>query len=81
MEYYDVADPYNKTNEYYKDHYICLWEVTDKEIVGHWQWEDLVENENWYEEIVIPAFRRNRKVVEAEQLSDLFTRLSRKSKL
>ncbi len=56
MEYYDVANPYNKTNEYYKDHYICLWEATDKEIVGHWQWEDLVENENWYEEIVIPRF-------------------------
>jgi hypothetical protein len=81
MEYYNVADPFSKTNEYCKDHYICLWGVTDKEIVGHWQWEDLAKNENWYEEIVIPAFRRNWKVVEAEHLSDLFIRLSRKSKL
>ncbi|KAH0844613.1 hypothetical protein FOPE_09809 [Fonsecaea pedrosoi] len=76
MEYYHVPDPYDRTNEYYKDHYICLSEVTKKEIVGHWRWEVLVENANWYEEIVIPAFERKRKAVESEDLSNLFTRLS-----
>lgn len=78
MEYYHIADPYRKSNEYYQDHYVCLWEVTDKEIVGHWDWEDLVRNENWYEEIVMPAFWRSRDVAQAATLSNFFTGLSSK---
>jgi hypothetical protein len=80
MEHYAIADPYGKLNEYYKDHYVCLWEVTKREIVGHWQWNDLVGHENWYQEIIMPAFGRvDRKAVEADSLSNLFTRLSRRS--
>jgi len=77
MEHYGTADPYGKLNEYYKDHYVCLWEVTTREIVGDWQWNDLVGHENWYQEIIMPAFRRvDRKAVEEDSLSNLFTRLS-----
>lgn len=28
MEHYGIADPYGKSNEYYKDHYVCLWDST-----------------------------------------------------
>ena len=28
MEHYGIADPYGKWKEYYKDHHVCLWEVT-----------------------------------------------------
>ena len=80
MEHYGIADPYGKLNEYYKDHYVCLWEVTKREIVGHWQWNDLIAHKNWYQEIILPAFRRvDRKAVEADSLLNLFTKLSRKS--
>lgn len=33
MRYYGIADPYNEFNRYYKDHYICLWEVAETEVV------------------------------------------------
>ncbi|KAI1562989.1 hypothetical protein PtrEW7m1_010748 [Pyrenophora tritici-repentis] len=35
MEYYCIPDPYKKGSKYYIDHYVCLWEVTAEEIVGH----------------------------------------------
>ncbi len=35
MEYYNIVDPYGKSNQYYNGHYICLWQVTEREIVGH----------------------------------------------
>jgi hypothetical protein len=56
MYHYNVQDPYRRWNQYYKDHYLCLWEVTSAEIVGHWRWDSLVTNENWYEEIIFPAY-------------------------
>jgi len=28
----------------------------EAEIVGHWDWSDLADNEKWYQEIIIPAF-------------------------
>ena len=80
MEHYGITDPYGKWNEYYEDHYVCLWEVTTREIVGHWQWNDLVGHESWYQDIIMPAFRRvDRKAVEADNLSNFFTRLSCRS--
>jgi hypothetical protein len=45
--------------EYFKDHYLCLWEVTGGEVIGHWEWTDLVANERWYHEIILPAFRKH----------------------
>ncbi|KAL3471584.1 hypothetical protein BJX99DRAFT_263084 [Aspergillus californicus] len=57
MRYYGVPDPYSRSNEYYKNHYICLWEVTEKEAVGNWEWDDLIRTDDWYERIILPAFK------------------------
>ncbi|KAF2676857.1 hypothetical protein K458DRAFT_320966, partial [Lentithecium fluviatile CBS 122367] len=57
MEYYRIPDPYMRGSQYYIDHYVCLWEVTKEEIVSHYEWEELVETTNWYDEIIMPAFR------------------------
>ncbi len=57
MDHYGVKDPYGNPNQYYIDHYLCLWEVTGREIVGRWEWTDLVANERWYHEIILPTFR------------------------
>ncbi|KAI9774396.1 MAG: hypothetical protein M1840_004290 [Geoglossum simile] len=59
MDHYGIPDPYGRSNRYYRDHYLCLWEVTEREIIGHWQWDDLVANKQWYYEIVLPAFREH----------------------
>jgi hypothetical protein len=59
MNHYGIKDPYGKSNQYYVDHYLCLWEVTGREIIGHWEWNDLVANEQWYHEIILPAFREH----------------------
>jgi len=61
MDHYGIKNPYKKLNQYYKDHYLCLWEVTGREIIGHWEWADLVANEQWYHEIILPAFREHTK--------------------
>ena len=61
MDFYHIENPYGRGNQYYTDHYICLWEVTPEEIVGHWDWNDLTINDCWYEEIIMPAFLRFRK--------------------
>jgi hypothetical protein len=45
MDHYGVTSPYRKSNQYYIDHYLCLWEVTGREIIGHWKWADLVAND------------------------------------
>ncbi len=34
MGYYGVDDPYGYTNQYYTNHYLCLWEVTEPEIIS-----------------------------------------------
>lgn len=58
MDHYDIPDPYGKSKEYYVNHYVCLWQVTKAEIVGHWGWSSLADNKNWYREIIIPAFEK-----------------------
>jgi hypothetical protein len=35
MEHYNVPNPYGKRSQYCVDHYICLWQVTENEIIGH----------------------------------------------
>ncbi|KAL2287022.1 hypothetical protein FJTKL_06047 [Diaporthe vaccinii] len=57
MDNYDISDPYGRRTEYYFDEHVCLWQVTEAEIVGHFRWDDLEQNDNWYQEIIIPAFR------------------------
>jgi hypothetical protein len=57
MDHYDIQDPYRRSKRYYIYHYVCLWQVTDREIIGQWKWKDLIVNENWYQDIIMPAFR------------------------
>lgn len=57
MESYGIQDPYGRRNQYYFDEYVCLWEVSEAEIVGHWDWDSLEKNENWYQDIIMPACR------------------------
>lgn len=59
MKHYEVPDPSQKSYLYYKDQYLCLWEVTPDEVVGSWDWEELSENEKWYDEIIMPAFKEH----------------------
>ena len=37
MQYYGIEDPYENSNLYYKDHFVCLWQVTTEEVVGSWK--------------------------------------------
>ena len=57
IDHYNIQDPYRKSNKYCNGHYVCLWQVAEREIVGHWQWDDLVAPEDWYQAIMMPAFR------------------------
>ncbi|KAL3468095.1 hypothetical protein BJX64DRAFT_246868 [Aspergillus heterothallicus] len=59
MRHYGVPDPYGRAKEYYKNHYICLWEVTEEEVVGNWEWDDLVKTDRWYEQVILPAFKEH----------------------
>ncbi|KAL5382850.1 hypothetical protein PMIN06_010593 [Paraphaeosphaeria minitans] len=61
MHHYGIQDPYSRGNQYYYDHYVCLWEVTAKEVVGQWDWNKLATHENWYEDTIMPAYRQHRK--------------------
>ena len=36
MDHYNIQDPYRKSNKYYNGHYVYLWQVAEREIVGHW---------------------------------------------
>ena len=60
MIVYGIDDPYPHGPNYFIDHYICLWEVTPREVVGVWSWHDLREDNDWYENIIMPAFREYR---------------------
>ncbi|KAI0449148.1 hypothetical protein F5B21DRAFT_495283 [Xylaria acuta] len=55
MDHYKIQDPYGGS-DYYNNEYVCLWQVTSAEIVGHWEWDYLVDDENWYQNIILPAF-------------------------
>ncbi len=82
--YYNIADPYGKSNQYCKDHYLCLWEVSGREIVRQWDWDDLAVHWNWYDEIVMPAFRKFRSEFVSKSLrnesSDLSTAIGKLSR-
>ncbi|KAH8797855.1 hypothetical protein F5884DRAFT_905854 [Xylogone sp. PMI_703] len=67
MDHYGVEDPDGKSNQYYIDHYLCLWKVTGREIVGHWEWTDLVTNERWYPEIILHCIQRAHDIPTCER--------------
>jgi hypothetical protein len=82
MEYYGISNPYGERDRYCVDHYICLWQVTEEEIIGHWNWDELVKPVNWYQEIVQPAFQDSNRssipVLADSYMSLLMNRLCRK---
>ncbi len=62
MEHYGIENPYGHSNDdFYENHYVCLWEVTPEEIVGKWKWDELMKNneKDWYDKIVLPAFQQH----------------------
>ncbi|KAF7717832.1 Uncharacterized protein PECH_000078 [Penicillium ucsense] len=59
LKYYKVQDPCRGAYSYYKDEYLCLWEVTPDEVVAHWDWDVLIENDHWYEDDILPAFKEH----------------------
>lgn len=63
MEHYRITDSYKKSNQYYKDHYLCVWEVTEREIIGHRDCSDLVTNEQWSDEIILATFREHERTI------------------
>ncbi|EMD86662.1 hypothetical protein COCC4DRAFT_82748 [Bipolaris maydis ATCC 48331] len=69
MKHYEIPDPYNKGMEYYTDHYVCLWEVTTEEIVGHYEWEVLANNKDWFDDIIAPEFRKFKREKKSESAS------------
>lgn len=83
MDHYEILDPYGKSNRYYVNHYACLWEVTEGEVVGHWQWDEINKTENWHQNIIIPALMESRKVAlqDTFDLSAAIGSLSRKFSL
>lgn len=58
MEHYGVKSRYR--NDYWSNHYLCLWEVTPEEVVGTWRWRHLRKYRNWFEDIVEPAVKTRR---------------------
>lgn len=74
MRFYGIENPYGD-DKYLEDHYICLWQVTEDEIVGHWDWDQLAEYGNWYGDIIVPAFREHerRQAIEIQSLMDNLT--------
>ncbi|RDW93806.1 uncharacterized protein DSM5745_01128 [Aspergillus mulundensis] len=43
----------------YRGWYFYEENVTPDEIVGHWKWDDLAKNECWYEDVIMPAFKKH----------------------
>jgi hypothetical protein len=58
MQHYGIGiqDPCQKQSSYCRDHYVCLWEVTEEEIVSTYAWDELARRANWYEDVIMPAF-------------------------
>ncbi|KAJ4311445.1 hypothetical protein N0V84_010435 [Fusarium piperis] len=61
MRYYGIPkDTYGNPPEKHNNHYVCLWQVKEEEIVGHWLWKDLSQNPDWYNTEILPAFQQFR---------------------
>ncbi|KAF2843990.1 hypothetical protein T440DRAFT_528919 [Plenodomus tracheiphilus IPT5] len=77
MEHYEIPDPYGNSNQYYTDHYVCVWEITGEEVVGQWPWEDLANDERWYEDIIMPAYHENRRNIALKFSEDKLSGISK----
>ena len=60
LQRYNVGDFYNKDYDYNKDEYLCLWGITEDEIVSHYNWEELRKDPRWYQNTVMPGFKAHR---------------------
>jgi hypothetical protein len=69
MAAYDVQNPYRYDYFYEGREYLCLWEVSPCDVVGTWRWDDLCNNDRWYENIIMPAFRSYRAQQDAKSES------------
>ena len=58
MREYGVQNPYGE--DYYTDHYLCLWEITPEEVIGTWSCNYLRQVDGWYENIIMQEFRKHR---------------------
>ncbi|KAL4948724.1 hypothetical protein BDW69DRAFT_188995 [Aspergillus filifer] len=47
--------------------YAYIDRISKEHIVGHWAWKELKDNERWYEEIVLPAFKEHDRKFWAEK--------------
>jgi hypothetical protein len=73
MRHYEIEDPYGKGSQYYKHHYVCPWQVSREEVMGEWQWDDLVTQKKWYQDIIMPTFRQHRgETVRNPSVKELF---------
>jgi len=59
MEFYGIQPPYGR-QDYWTNHYLCLWEVTPEEVVEVWEADDLLGGKDWFEEVVRPIVEQNR---------------------
>lgn len=63
MKYYRASRPSARPSDaWYGEQYLCLWQVGWDEVVGTWMWNYLCDDENWYENIVYPAFLEHDRV-------------------
>ena len=60
LQRYNVGDFYNKDYDYNKDEYLCLWGITEDEIVSHYNWEELRKDPKWYQNTVMRDFKAHR---------------------
>lgn len=77
MEHYGIPDPYGKSNKYYIDYYVCVWEVTTQEVVGQWDWDALSAHEEWYNEIVMSSYLQHRQKIAPNPFEDKLSGMSR----
>ena len=68
INHYNIPDPYRKSIEYYNGYYLCLWQVTEKEVVGHWQWNDLVTHKTGIKPSFCPLQEQNGAIGTAERV-------------
>jgi hypothetical protein len=59
MKHYRVNSPHKC--EYWRDHYLYLWEVRPEEVVGIWDWNHLRGEAGWLKKIIIPAVEKHRE--------------------
>lgn len=58
MHFYGVRPPGRYMAGHWRDHYLCLWEVTPEEVVGIWRWDELRRDRDWYQRVLAALEQR-----------------------